>query len=111
MAYGLRDFADVRTNYGAGHAPRKLPAVYQAGSRIGGQQKGNSPHRTPTIPNELALAKTALECAPTHSDGPQAWTTEPKVSGSNPLGRASEFVASPAKGDYLRVGGATQRAT
>lgn len=43
---------------------------------------GNSPRRTPTIPNELAPAKTALERAPTHSNDPQTWTTEPKVRGS-----------------------------
>lgn len=42
-----------------------------------GQQKGNSPHRIPTIPDELAPAKTALERTPTHSNAPsdQAYGT------------------------------------
>jgi hypothetical protein len=37
-----------------------------------GNKRATAPHRTPTIPNELASPQTALERAPTHSNDPQA---------------------------------------
>jgi hypothetical protein len=55
-------------------APCLTPALHIKRPRPGGQQMGNRPHRTPTIPNELTTAKTALERAPTHSNDPQTWT-------------------------------------
>ena len=55
-----------------------------AGTRVGGQQEGNRPRRTPTIPNELAGRKPAFQSTPTHSTGPLASSHNPKVAGSNP---------------------------
>lgn len=50
----------------------------------GGQQEGNSPSRTPTIPNELAPRQPALQSAPTHSNRFLATSRNPKVAGSSP---------------------------
>jgi hypothetical protein len=64
---------------------------------------GNRPRRTPKIPNELTTPKTAPEPPPTHSNDPQAWTAEPKVRGSNPLGRAWRNPACEAGSSRLEV--------
>lgn len=57
-------------------------SVLLAGEMLG--QMGNSPRRSPTIPNELAARNPAFQSTPTHSGDLAFASHNPKVEGSNP---------------------------